>query len=243
MMGKKELRSEIFKSGTKRHSFARQKQNTVFRRKQIIGTLRRIIIKYGSEHLTVKKLAEEIGFSGGALYRHFKGKREILFFLVDDIKENLNGDLEKAYPIKNPLVILEKIARDLLSSIEQRKGATFLVIAEIVSLGDKRLNRKISEVLNSFLAHIKQLILEGIKAGEIREDVDVDMAATTFFGMLQGLVTIWSLNGFPYMLEIQNESMWKFFFEAIKKENIKCTDREMPIGLPFSTEIEPSRSL
>jgi len=211
--------------GSEMPKYVRKRQNTVLRRKQIIETLRKIIIKYGSEHVTVRKLAKEIGVSGGALYRHFRSKREILLFLVDDIKENLNGDIENAYPIKNPLEVLRKIAGDLLSSIEQRKGATFLVIAEIISLGDKGLNRKISEVLNNFLGHIKQLLLDGIKTGEIREDVDVDMAATTFFGMLQGLVTIWSLNGFPSILEIKNESMWKFFFEAIKKEDANCINR------------------
>jgi AcrR family transcriptional regulator len=195
----------------------RKRQSTVLRRKQIIETLRKIIIKYGSEHVTVRRLAKEIGVSGGAIYRHFKSKREVLLFLVDDIEENLIGDIEKSYPIKNPLELLGKISRDLLSSIEQRKGVSFLVIAEIISLGDKRLNRQISEVLNNFLSHIKQIILEGIKAGEIREDIDVDMAATTFFGMLQGLVTIWSLSGFPSTLEIKNESIWNIFLEAIKK--------------------------
>ena len=194
----------------------RKRQSTVLRRKQIIETLRKIIIKYGSEHVTVRKLAKEIGVSGGAIYRHFKSKREVLVFLVDYIEENLIGDIEKAYPIKNSLELLEKISRDLLSSIEQRKGVSFLVIAEIISLGDKRLNRRISEVLNGFLDHIKQIILEGIKAGQIRKDIDVDMAAMTFFGMLQGLVTIWSLSGFPSTLEIKNESMWNLFQEAIK---------------------------
>jgi len=197
----------------------RKRQSTVLRRKQIIETLRKIIIKYGSEHVTVRKLAKEIGVSGGAIYRHFKSKREVLVFLVDYIEENLIGDIEKAYPIKNSLEVLEKISRDLLSSIEQRKGVSFLVIAEIISLGDKRLNRRISEVLNGFLNHIKQIILEGIKAGEIRTDIDVDMAAMTFFGMLQGLVTIWSLSGFPSTLEIKNESMWNLFQEAIKNRS------------------------
>jgi AcrR family transcriptional regulator len=194
----------------------RKRQSTVLRRKQIIETLRKIIIKYGSEHVTVRKLAKEIGVSGGAIYRHFKSKREVLVFLVDYIEENLIGDVEKDYPIKNSLELLEKISRDLLSSIEQRKGVSFLVIAEIISLGDKRLNRRISEVLNGFLGHIKHIITEGIKKGEIRKDLDVDMAAVTFFGMLQGLVTIWSLSGFPSALEIKNESMWNLFKEAIK---------------------------
>jgi AcrR family transcriptional regulator len=223
-MAKRELLSERSQGGTEMPKFAPKRQNTVLRRKQIVKTLRKMIIKYGSENVTVRKLGEEIGFSGGALYRHFRSKREVLLFLVDDIEENLIGDIEKVYPIKNPLEHLGKISRNLLSSIEQRKGAAFLVIAEIISLGDKGLNRKISEVLNRFLGHIKQLILDGIKSGEIREDVDVDMAATTFFGMLQGMVTIWSLSGFSPRSEIKNESMWNFFFEAVKKEDVKCTD-------------------
>ena len=203
-----------------------KRQNTILRRKQIVAALRKIIIKHGSEHVTVQKLAEEIGVSGGAIYKHFKSKREILLFLVNDIKENLIGDIERANPIKNPLELLEEISQTLLSSIEQRKGASFLVIAEIISLGDKGLNGKISDVLNSFRGEIKRLILEGIKAGEIRKDIDVDMAATTFFGMLQGLVTIWSLSGSFPMPETKNESMWKFFLEAIKNgRRIKPTAR------------------
>ena len=211
-----------------------KRQNTILRRKQIVAALRKIIIKYGSENVTVQKLAEEIGVSGGAIYRHFKSKREILLLLVDDIKENLVGDIERAYPIQNPLELLEKISRNLLSSIEQRKGDSFLVIAEIISLGDKELNGKISEVLNGFLEDISQLILEGIKAGEFRKDIDVDMAATTFFGMLQGLATIWSLDGVRPKLEIKNESMWKFFLETIKKEEDNPPPKEISIRLPFS---------
>jgi AcrR family transcriptional regulator len=194
----------------------RKRQNTVLRRRQIIETLRKIIIKYGSEHVTVRKLAEEIGVSGGAIYRHFKSKREILSFLVDDIEDNLVGDIEKAYPIQDPLKLLERISRELISSIEQRKGASFLVIAEIISLGDRRLNRKISDVLNNFLEHIKNIISAGIRSGVIRENLNVDMAATAFFGMLQGLVTIWSLSGFPSTLEMKHQGMWDIFLEAIK---------------------------
>ena len=234
MVETKGLFSEIFKGENEMPKCVPKRQNTILRRKQIVAALRKIIIKYGSEHVTVQKLAEEIGVSGGAIYRHFKSKREILLFLVNDIRENLIGDIQRAYPMKNPLELLKKISRNLLSSLEQRKGASFLVIAEIISLGDKELNGKISEVLNSFLAEIKRLIFEGIKAGEIREDIDVDMAGTAFFGMLQGLATIWSLGGVFPKLENKNESMWKFFLEAIKKEEDKTPARGIAIGLPFS---------
>jgi AcrR family transcriptional regulator len=98
---------------------ASQRRNTVFRRKQIAETLRKIIVQSGIEKITVQKLAREIGVSGGAIYRHFKSKREIFLFLVDDLKENLNGDIERAYPIKNPLELLGNIAANLLLTVSK----------------------------------------------------------------------------------------------------------------------------
>jgi hypothetical protein len=79
------------------------------------------------------------------------------------------------------------------------------------------LNQRISAVLNTFLERIKQVIFGGIEAGEIRESVDADMAAVAFFGMLQGVVTIWALNGSPPTLETEGESMSHIYLEGIKR--------------------------
>ena len=72
-----------------------KRQSTSLRRKQIIDALRKLIIEYGSENVTVRRIAGEIGVSQGAIYRHFQSKREILDFLIDYIEENLIGDIEK----------------------------------------------------------------------------------------------------------------------------------------------------
>jgi len=193
-----------------------KRQSTFFRRKQIINTLRKLIIKYGSEHVTVRRIAKEMGVSGGAIYRHFKSKREILGFLVDYIEDNLIGDIEKSDHHKNMLEVLENILRNHLSSMEQRRGVSFLVIAEIISLGDKRLNKKIFDVLSKYISHIKDILLKGVKAGEIRQDINLDMAASIFFSMIQGLVTIWALGDYNFILEQKSISLWNFFREAIR---------------------------
>ncbi|MDP3039680.1 MAG: TetR/AcrR family transcriptional regulator, partial [Deltaproteobacteria bacterium] len=165
-------------------------QSTFLRRKQIINSLRKLIIKYGSENVTVRRIAKEIGVSEAAIYKHFKSKKEILGFLVDYIEENLIGDIEKSDHHNNILELLENIMRNHLSSMEQRKGVSFLVIAEIISLGDKKLNKKIFDVLNKYIGYIKDILLKGVKAGEIKQDINLDTAAIAFFSMIQGLVSI-----------------------------------------------------
>src|SRR4030066_1670274 len=106
--------------------------------------------------------------SQGAIYIHFKSKREILSFLVDYIEENLIGDVERSNQFKDTIDLLENIMKNHLSAIEQRSGVSFLVIAEIISLGDKKLNKKIFNVLNRYTSLIETIISNGLKTGEVR---------------------------------------------------------------------------
>ncbi len=196
-----------------------KRQNTQLRRKQIINALRKLIIEYGSENVTVRRIAKEIRVSQGAIYRHFKSKREILSFLVDYIEETLLHDVESQNRGNSILEFLEKILKNHISGIEQRRGVSFLVVAEIVSLGDKRLNKQIFEVLNKYIGHIKDILVQGIRSGEIKKDVDPDAAATIFFGLIQGMVTIWALSNYGFALEKRYLGFWNFFQQALKQPN------------------------
>lgn len=193
-----------------------KRQSTSLRRKQIMDALRKLIIEYGSENVTVRKIAKEISVSEGAIYRHFKSKREILDFLIDYIEENLIGDIEKNDPQANTLEILNNVFKSHISAIEQRKGVSFLVVAEIISLGDKKLNRKIYDVLNNYIDHIQNIITRGIQSEEIRSGINPRMAATNFFGVIQGLVSLWALSNYTFSLEEKYLGLWGFFRHSIQ---------------------------
>ena len=64
------------------------------RREQIVNAARKLVIKCGSENVTVRRIAQEVGVSEAAIYRHFKSKRDILYLLVETIESNLISDLE-----------------------------------------------------------------------------------------------------------------------------------------------------
>ena len=193
-----------------------QRENTQVRQKQIVAAARRLIVKYGSEHVTIRKMAKETGVSEGAIYRHFKSKNDILSFLIDDIEEALSSDIEKNYRGKlGSLEILEKIITDHMSSIEQRKGVAFQVIAEIISLGDKKLNKKIYGVIERYITRIKVILADGVNQGVIRPNVDLDSAAILFFGMTQGLVNVWALSQYNFNLQQKYQGVWEVFRESI----------------------------
>jgi AcrR family transcriptional regulator len=193
-----------------------QRENTEVRQKQIVSAARRLIVRYGSEHVTVRRMAKEIGVSEGAIYRHFKSKNDVLSFLINDIEDTLIGDIDKNFriPLKS-LEMLQNIIADHMSSIEQRKGVSFQVIAEIISLGDKKLNKKIYAVIENYISRIKNILAEGVKEGAIRGDTDLDSAALLFFGMIQGLVNIWALSQYNFNLQQRYQAVWNVFRNSI----------------------------
>jgi len=193
-------------------------KNTTIRKDQIVTATKRLIIRRGSERLTVRAIAKEVGLSEGALYRHFKSKRDILSLLADTIEVDLLGDI-KASSIEGGayLNILDNILRGHLSAIKQRQGISFQVIAMIISFGDKKLNKRIYDIIGNYIGAIKDLLVKGVKSGELRQNFDLDGTATLYFGMVQGLVNIWALSNYEINLEESYEASWNTFKECIKK--------------------------
>lgn len=194
----------------------RKYQTTDKRKDQIIDAAKRLIIKYGSEHVTVRRMAKQVGISEAAIYRHFKSKADILSFLVDHIEDTLVGGITKATPDGHAsLEILDKILKGHISTIEQRRGISFQIIAEIISLGDKKLNQKITEVINRYINSLRDLLAKSASTGEMRENVDLETASTLLFTMIQGLVNLWALSNYSFDLEKRYASLWNFFRQTV----------------------------
>jgi len=194
-----------------------KRSTTLVRQKQIINAAAKLIVKYGSEHVTVRRIAKEIGTSESAIYRHFKSKKDILSLLVDDIENSLLSDFESYINRPCTLKTLESVFMNHMSHIVQRRGVSFQVIAEIVSLGDKKLNKKVCDAISMYTNRIRDVLSEGVKAGVVRRDIDLEAMSTLFFGMTQGLVNIWTLSQYSFDLEQKYASLWHIFREAVIK--------------------------
>jgi AcrR family transcriptional regulator len=195
------------------------RKSTAIRQKEIVLAARKLIAKHGSEHITIRRIAEEIGVTEGAIYKHFKSKRDVLSLLVDDIQDTWIADIDKNHSSEiNTLEGLEKIVSAHISAIQQRKGVTFQAIAEILSLGDKQLNKKVTQGIETYLARIKVILTDGVQTGVIRQDVDLDVAAQMFFSLTQGYVTTWALSHYSFDLSARYKPAWKLFIRAIAQE-------------------------
>ena len=198
---------------------ATSKKNTEVRQQQIVDAARILIFKYGSEHLTVKRIAAEVGISEAAIYRHFTSKKSILSFLLSHIEEVLLRDISPENAGAEPVTLdtIEKIIRNHFSKIDMRKGISFQVIAEIISLGDRKLNKQASQTIDKYILRLKELLTEGVRDGAVRQDIDLDASATLLFSLIQGVVNIWSLSNSNINLLEKYTSVWQIYREAVAR--------------------------
>ena len=192
------------------------RQNTTVRKKQIMDAARKLIMRAGSEHVTVRNMAKEVGISQAAIYRHFRGKAEVLSFLADSVADGLLHDIDMARNVGFTSVdIIDEILRRHLSRIEQKRGVSFLVLAEIISFGDKSLNKKVSDHIQVYVGRLRVLLADGVRAGLVRQNIDLAAAALLLFGMIQGLVNIWALNGYKFDLVEKYSELWKVYKRSL----------------------------
>ncbi|MBI5580464.1 MAG: TetR/AcrR family transcriptional regulator [Deltaproteobacteria bacterium] len=198
----------------------RKRKSTIIRKKQIIDAARKLIIRKGSEHLTVRAMAVEVGITEAAIYRHFKNKKEVLSFLMTNILDDMLQEVVKgAAQNTDALCTVGAVLQNHLSKIEQRKGISFQIIAEIISLGDKKLNRLVFTKLTEYFNQLRTLFEQGSKTGSIRSDIDLDAATMLLFGMIQGVVNMWALSNYDFDLMAKYESLWKIYQRAIEPRN------------------------
>jgi AcrR family transcriptional regulator len=201
------------------------------RQRQIVEVARKIVASKGMEELTIAEIARGVGISEGDIYRHFKSKKEILLLLIDDIERTLLQAVDKAALEKqDPVARLENVLHAHLSYSEQRRGVSFIVIAETLRQSDRELRKRMLQVIEGYLTRLKELLRTGVASGQFRE-VDLDSASLLFFGMVQATVTMWALGNRSFVLTQKHHPLWEMYRELIAARASK-TSRHGKSAIP-----------
>ena len=64
---------------------------------------------------------------------------------------------------------------------------------------------------------LRLLLADGVRAGLVRQDTNLEAASLLLFGMIQGLVNIWALSGYKFDLVDKYIELWDVYRESIIK--------------------------
>jgi len=197
-----------------------KRKNSVERRKEIIDAARQLIMREGVQGVTIKNISRKNRISEPAIYRHFENKRAILVGVIENFEGNLMAAIEK--PIQrhgNPLDRLREIMRTHLIFTEKKRGMLFAITAESIHFNDDFLRRRILQVIEKYKGRIKNILNEAKREGFLREDINLDVAALAFFGLIQTAIIQFALTNYTVPPITKFQTLWNVFIKGIEKKN------------------------
>ena len=179
------------------------------RQKEIITAALGIISERGLEALTIKNIAERVGFSDAAIYRHFPNKSAILSAMVDGFA---NSSIQELNGINaGDSCALEQIKQfflDRCRTFASDRALAAVMFAEDLFKSDPALAAKTHGIMQDH----RQLLLKSIRQGQ-RQGLIRHLPPEHFFTIIMGslrlLVLHWQVSGYEFELPQAGEKLWQ----------------------------------
>ncbi|GBD87497.1 nucleoid occlusion factor SlmA [bacterium BMS3Abin03] len=161
-----------------------EKLNTEIRQKQIKKAVLQIISTKGLGKLSTRNLADKVGVTEGALFRHFKSKRDIMLSIIDDVKNDLLEQMKKIADsnLKANVKLLKFLCAHVRYLIKN-KGITILLFSEATYMDDKEMKKRLFDILSFQKNYVKKIIKEGIDDGLWNKKINADNVAVLYMGI------------------------------------------------------------
>lgn len=190
------------------------RKSTEIRRLQIVNIIRSIISSKGIENVTINEIAMHMGTTKGAIYRHFKSKRDILNLLIENIEETLMEVIDKSVD-KNPIQYLNNILLNQLTLAKNRRKISLVVILGAMQFSDPFIRKKISQLIEKYLHRIEEILSKAIRLGIVKSETNSKTSAIAFFGLIQSSITMWSYKKFNFVPEELHSQLWSIYHQGI----------------------------
>lgn len=188
------------------------------RQLEIMNAAIELIAFKGIQGLTTKNLALELKLTEGALYRHFSSKFDILLAILSNFQANAKQDLEKVCSNEDPAMEhIEQIFMKRFQSFTEKPAVASVIFSESIFQNDKRLSKKVFELVGNHEEVLNCIIEKGQKSQEFRNDISAKEIVNIIIGYVRYFITRWRLSGFEFDLIAEGNVLLTNIKTLIKK--------------------------
>ena len=139
--------------------------------------------------ITTTAIADRMGLTQGALFRHFRSKEVIVEATMSWVSERLLVNVDKAAEgAASPGAALEAMFMTHIDFVSKHPGVPRMLFGELQRSGETLAKRMVQTLIRQYEQRLRRLMEAGKAQGELDADLDVDAAAVLFIGTIQGLV-------------------------------------------------------
>jgi len=181
---------------------AHQRKSATDRKAEIVQTAIRLAGDYGPDRVTTQQLADAIGISQPAIFRHFPTKSDI-WLAVGEMMARRMAIQQMDSGTGDPLAELHALISRHLGQIVQTPALPAILFSRELHAENEPLRRHFETVMANRRAGFSGLIRRAQATGQLGAKTDADDIAALILATIQGLATRWSLENRGFDLQAE----------------------------------------
>jgi len=152
-----------------------------------------------------------------AVYRHFKGKDDVLDAVLELLSNRLLGNVAQAR--KETPQALDRLKSLLMRHVRllsENRAIPHIVFSDGIYTGHPERKAKVAQIITTYLGRIQEIIEEGRQDGTVREDVYPVTASVLFLGMILPAAILWNVSEGHFDVMAHAENAWPVFSRSIE---------------------------
>lgn len=194
-----------------------EKLNTEIRKEQIAQATLEVIAAKGLAKVSVAAVAKRVGVVPSALYRHFKGKDEVLDAAMEMILGRLLENVDAVRAERGtPLDHLKRLLERHIRMIRKNRGIPQILLSQDFYAQRPDRRRRVHKGIRAYLARVADLVREAQQVGQADPGLDTDTVSVVFLGLIQPPAILWHMSDGDFDVTRQAQRAWPLFQRAIQ---------------------------
>lgn len=187
------------------------------RQLEIIEAAGEILTESGIAGLTTKNLAAKMGFAESALYRHFKGKEEIILTMLRYLSKDMDSRLTNSTKdIESPEEKLKAAFNNQFEFFKKNPHFLVAIFSDGLLEESKAINEAILQIMGTKRKLLLQIIQQGQKQKQFTDALSADELVHIIMGSFRLHMLQWRLSGFTFDLKLKGNKLMANLLKLIQ---------------------------
>lgn len=157
------------------------------RKAEITQAALELAFEIGPDRVTTTKIAERLGMTQPAIYKHFPNKEDIWHAATDVLCQRIGDNIHSAKDQSKPIIRLRELVMGQLRLLHDYPALPEIMVMRDPNAGTTELRSRVLASMDGLREGIRQAASEAKANGQFRTDLDVDDCTNLIIGVVQGL--------------------------------------------------------
>lgn len=157
------------------------------RKTEITRMALELAFEVGPDRVTTAMIAERMGLTQPAIYKHFPSKEDLWNTVTDDLCLRVENNIHSANDQRLPIDRLRQLLMGQLQLLHDYPALPEIMVMRDPNAGATAVRTRVTTCMGGLRAAIHRTISEAQIMGKIRSDLEVEDCTNLLVGVVQGL--------------------------------------------------------